>query len=628
MQQRMKVWQDTQARSRKRKDERAPIRGAGDRLSSEQSPTTETAMAGFRTHRRAHDRRYSVARCVVLGLWLWTLPAVSAHATQPPGDELRGDVPRAAMQGYLDACRAGNYERAAAYLDLRGLPPATRSRRGPVLARQLKAVLDRTLWIELDQLSDAPEGDRDDALPPQRDMVGAIDTARGAVPILLERTQQEDGERIWQIASSTVAHIPALYDEFGYGRLGDYLPGALFEIRFLEVQLWQWLGLVLLVAVTPLLSWLATAVGVRLAGSVMAWSRTAIGDRALQLAVGPLRLLVAVLLLAAGTYPLGLAVPVQGLLGTLEKVVAIVAVTWLLVRLVGVSAHTIEERLVARGQAAAMSVVPLGRRTMQILVIALAVLAVFQNLGVNVTGIIAGLGIGGLAVALAAQKTVENLFGGVTLIADQPVRVGDFCRFGDRVGTVEAVGLRSTRVRTLDRTVVTIPNAEFSAMLLENFSQRDRIWFHPTISLRYETTPDQLRYVLVELKKLLVAHPKVDPAPARPRFVQFGAYSLDIEIFAYVLTSDINEFLAVQEDLLLRIMDIVEASGTGFAFPSQTIYAGTDSGVSAEKSRAAEALVRQWRAASALGLPSFKPEQLSELRATLEYPPRGSAVGA
>lgn len=580
---------------------------------------------------RADMKRWWV-HCLALSA-CFAVALLPASAQETPGakpgvDTLGRDNPRGAMRGYLEACRAGDYERAATYLDLSGLPPAARTSRGPVLARQLKVALDRTLWVELDKLSDAPEGERDDGLPARRDVVGTIDTAKGVVPMFLERAKAEGDTLIWKIAPATIAQIPALHQEFGYGVVGEYLPPMFFQIQFLEVQLWQWIGLLALVAVAAVVSWIATVIIVRLARPVVVRMCTGWDDRALRLAAGPLRLIIAVTVFSAGTYTLGLAVPVQAFIAALEKALTIVAVTWLLVRVVAVAAHTVEERLVARGQTVAMSIVPLGRRTVQVLVLALATLAVLQNLGINVTGILAGLGIGGLAVALAAQKTVENLFGGVTLIADQPVHVGDFCRFGDKIGTVEEVGLRSTRVRTLDRTVVTIPNAEFAGMQIENFARRDRIWFRTTIGLRYETTPDQLRYVLVELKKLLVAHPKVHPDPARVRFVGFGAYSLDLEIFAYVLTTDINEYLAIQEDLLLRIMDIVAASGAGFAFPSQTIYTGTDTGLDAERSRAAEAQVGAWREQNALGLPHFAPEQLARLAGTLDYPPRGSAIGA
>jgi MscS family membrane protein len=565
---------------------------------------------------------------VSIGLGVAIGAAAHAQATPQANEEAPPrDTPRAAMRGYLEACRAGDYDLAATYLDLHGLAPAARATRGPRLARQLKAVLDRTLWVDLDAMSDLPEGERDDGLPARRELVGTIDTSKGPVPVLLERVPATNGALLWKIAATTVAQIPALYQEVGYGALAEYLPAVFFQIQVLDLQLWQWVGLLLLLVAVAAGSWAATALIVRLARPVVRRSRTTGDDEILQLAAGPLCLLVAVALFSAGSHLLGLAIPVQNFLAAVQKAATIIAVTWLLVRLVGAVAQAVEGRLVARGQAVALSVVPLGRRSVQILIIGLAALAVLQNLGVNVTGLLAGLGIGGLAVALAAQKTVENLFGGITLIADQPVRVGDFCRFSGTLGTVEEVGLRSTRVRTLDRTLVTIPNAEFASMQLENFTKRDRIWFHTTIGVRYETTPDQLRYVLIELKKLLVSHPKVDPDPARPRFVGFGACSLDIEIFAYIRTNDYNEFLAIQEDLLLRIMDVVAAGGTGFAFPSQTIYAAKDTGMETEKRQAAESQVQQWRQRDRLGLPYIRAEQLTAWRGTLQYPPAGSAAG-
>jgi MscS family membrane protein len=198
---------------------------------------------------------------------------------------------------------------------------------------------------------------------------------------------------------------------------------------------------------------------------------------------------------------------------------------------------------------------------------------------VNVSALLAGLGVGGLAVALAGQRTVENLFGGMVLILDQPVRVGDFFRYGDKLGTVEDIGLRSVKIRTLDRTLVSIPNGNFSQMELENFAARDKIRLSTTLGLRYETTAAQLETVIRELRQALLAHPKVDPDPARVRFTRFGAYSLDVEILAYVKTSDFNEFLEVQQELFLRFMRVVEDAGTGFAFPSQTLYLGRDAGL-------------------------------------------------
>jgi len=547
-------------------------------------------------------------------------------ATVGPEDAYNRGTPRTAVQGFLDACQAGDYMRGAEYLDLRGIRKARRGTQGRTLAYQLCIAWERALWVNLDLLSADPEGDIADGLPARREAVGSIKIAKGTVPIRLERVARDDGTLIWKISAATVEAIPDLYEELGYGVLGDYLP-ALFEIRFLQIRLWQWVALALLFVAAYGGAWALTRLAVRIGRTIVARTRATIDDKLLRASIGPLRVTIWVMLLYAGTFVVALPARPQALVGGLGSVLVIAATTWLLLRSVDVLSQVMEERFIARPHVA-MSLVPLGRRAAKIFIAVVAFIGVLQNLGFNVTSLLAGLGIGGLAMALAAQKTVEHLFGGITLVADQAVRVGDFCRFGDRLGTVEDIGLRSTRVRTLDRTVVSVPNGEFSAMQIENFSKRDRTWLRHTIGLRYETTPDQLRYVLVELKKLLLAHPKVHPDPARVRFIGFGAYSLDLEIFAYVLTADINEFLAIQEDVLLRIMDIVQASGTGFAFPSQTVYTAADAGLDGQKRHAAEAQVRAWRATHSLWLPTVPADHVAALDDTLDYPPMGSAARA
>ena len=198
-------------------------------------------------------------------------------------------------------------------------------------------------------------------------------------------------------------------------------------------------------------------------------------------------------------------------------------------------------------------------------------------------GIIAGLGVGGLAIALAAQPTIENLIGGLNLFADKPIRVGDFCRCGeDEEGTVEAIGIRSTRIRGLDRTLTAIPNAELSKMSIVNLGQRDRMLIRSVIGVRYETSPEQLRYLLVKIRESLLRHPRIHPEPVRARLIGFGTSSLDIEVFAYATTKDRAEFLGIQEDVFLRVMDIVKECGTSFAFPSQTIYFAREDGLDAK----------------------------------------------
>jgi len=212
------------------------------------------------------------------------------------------------------------------------------------------------------------------------------------------------------------------------------------------------------------------------------------------------------------------------------------------------------------------------------------------------------------------------------IISDHPVRVGDFCRAGDHIGTVENIGLRSTRIRTLKRTVVSVPNGQLALMSLENFAMRDKTWFHHTLRLRYETTADQLRYVLAETRKMLYGHSKVESDSARIRFVRIGDSSLELEVFAYVLETEYEPFLPVQEDLLLRVMDIIEASGTGIAFPSQTTYLANDAGIDTAKSQKAVETVHQWREQGKLPFPDFSAETISEIDSKIEYPAPDSAL--
>jgi MscS family membrane protein len=229
-------------------------------------------------------------------------------------------------------------------------------------------------------------------------------------------------------------------------------------------------------------------------------------------------------------------------------------------------------KLDPRMQAVSYSVLPLGRQVLKLTLFLVAILSVFSAWGYNTTAILAGVGVGGIAIALAAQNTIDDLFGGISVISDRPVLVGDVCRFGDRTGTVMHIGLRSTRIRTPDRTVISVPNGQFATMTLENISGRDKIWFHPILNLRRDTTSDQMLRVLESSREILSGHPKVEAGKIPVRFVGVGAYSLDIEVMAYVKTSDYDEFLAIQQDLLLQLLRAVEQAGTSLAVPLQESF--------------------------------------------------------
>lgn len=267
-------------------------------------------------------------------------------------------------------------------------------------------------------------------------------------------------------------------------------------------------------------------------------------------------------------------------------------------------------------------------RTLGLVVAVAVVLQAADFLGWPFGPVLAGLGLGGLAIALAARPTLENIIGGFILFADRPVRVGDYCEFGGDEGTVEEIGLRSTRIRKRDDTVVTIPNADFSSMQVQNNARRRRWLYRTTLGLRYETTPDQLRFVLAKLREMLLRHPKVAPEPLVVRFLGFGDFSLDIELLAYIRTRDWLVFRALREDVNLRIMDIVKESGTGFAFPSRTAYMARDAGLDGEKGLAAEAEVETWRTQGRLPFPDLGEAAQARLLDTLDYPPTGSPAHA
>jgi len=248
-----------------------------------------------------------------------------------------------------------------------------------------------------------------------------------------------------------------------------------------------------------------------------------------------------------------------------------VAFFWFLLRVVTVVGNVLGESTWAQARPASRSLVPLGARTMQIAVLAMAVVAILADLGFAVTSLLAGLGIGGLALALAGQKTVENLFGAFSIGVDQPFRVGDFVIVEGVTGTVEVIGLRSTRIRTLERTVVTIPNGKLADMRIESFAPRDRIRFACVLGLSRQTRAEQVRAVLAGIEAALRAQPKLWPDSVTVRLKEITQTSLDVEVQAWFTTTDFPEFQSIRQDLLLAFMDLVEGAGTAFAVPMRMV---------------------------------------------------------
>ncbi|MGB5583297.1 MAG: mechanosensitive ion channel family protein [Gammaproteobacteria bacterium] len=309
-----------------------------------------------------------------------------------------------------------------------------------------------------------------------------------------------------------------------------------------------------------------------------------------------------------------------------------------LVWVVWLSANQIAEAIIAspriKIESLDASLLRLISRTIGVIAVMVLFIRMLNELGVPVYGLVTGAGVGGIAIALASKNTLENFMGALNLFADRPVRVGDLCRFDEEstqgwrpVGRVESIGLRSTKIRRIDDFLITIPNAEFAQRNIVNLSSNDRFLLSTTLGLRYETTDDQLRFLLVQLRELMHAHPKTMHTandPIRIRFLGFGESCLNVELRGYIRTKSYSEFLAIQEDIMLRVLDMVKQAGTGFAFPSRTMYYARDGGLDDERQQAAEKQVREWASAQSLPFPDFTEDYRKGITDTLDYPPEGS----
>ncbi|MFQ5757826.1 MAG: mechanosensitive ion channel family protein [Acidiferrobacterales bacterium] len=536
--------------------------------------------------------------------------------------------------------------RALGTLDLSQIPPTQLKTVSREAAALIKEVLDRVELPPYEAIPDAAamQALQESGAPP-----------RWRVPhteITIARVGQGPRQGEYLFTAKTVAKAKQFYERVkhlpynagaspGLYAITAYGPGwmiseslivalpAWLKVAWLQLAIWQWIALASTLALGAGLVWLLSR-----------WTRRRTHRTTVAWPWGNLVLSLGVVAVAAGL--IYLTEDQIGISGTVLVIVS--NALWVVLFVAasagvfaignGVAATTIASPRI-KPKSIDAHMVRISTRIVSLLVVFYLVVVAAQSLGVPLAPLLAGLGVGGLAVALAARPTLENLIGGVTLFADKPVRVGDACLFGDKFGFVQEIGLRSTRVRTLDRTIVSIPNSQFAELQLENFNRRDCIRFYTVLYLRYETTAEQLRYVLAKVRELLAAHPKIlnEPPLLHPsipnyvHFVGFGEQSLNIEVFAFSTTADMGEYRGVQEDLLLRIMDIVKEAGTGLAIPARTTYLTRDQTMDAEHARAAEEQVEAWRAEGTLPVPDLPEERRAQIKDTLDYPPAGSPGG-
>lgn len=473
-------------------------------------------------------------------------PTSAASPAEAPKDTLGRETPRGTLFGFMTAARKSNFDLAALYLNTH-----LRDRAAAELASQLFVVLDTRLPARLQEVSDRPDGSRANPLRPDQDIVGTIDTASGPLDIVVERVTRGPTGRGWLFSRRTLDAIPAVYDEIQAVPAEHYLPQLLIRPHFFGIRLFDWLAL--LIALPLLYAFLGLV------------RRTSVG------VPGPVRLII-------------IGVAVRWLVSTLElplierqfwtvitAMMFVSGVVWLLVQLTRV----VEERLLRRLGRTALgdttSLLRVARWTVDFVIIIAGLLTALRYFGVDPTAALAGLGIGGIAVALAAQKTLENLIGGLSIIFDRAVRVGDFLKIGTTTGTVEYVGLRSTRIRTLDRTILSVPNGQLATVNIETFTDRDKFRFSHIVGVTYGTSAEQLRRITGDIRDLLRKHPRADDSSIRVCVVRLGQSSIDIEVTVYLFAQDWENFVALQEALLFDVMEIVERHGSSIAFPTQTV---------------------------------------------------------
>lgn len=470
-----------------------------------------------------------------------------------PFDDFERGQPRSAIAGYLLAMRAGDLSLASNYLDYRNISDKTLAVGKEELARQLYVVLNRTLWVDLSSISDHRRGNINDGLPSYRESIGKVSVQEKQYNILMQRVpRQNDRVKIWKISNATVEKIPFLFAAFSYTPLGEWLAKSLPSVDFFGVMLWQWLYFALMLFCTYISSYAGAWLLVRLLKRIYPKMSSA----PLAFIKGPVAFLFAVIiarnLVDSSNVTLAVKAVMEG------STILIFAWCWVCFRFIDLLKVVLADKFVAQDKPLAVYLLRPAGTVAKLIIVIVASLLWLENLGFNASTLLAGLGIGGLALALAAQKTVENMIGAITLYTSAPVKIGNFCRFGQSYGVVEEIGLRSTRIRTLDRTVIYVANAKFIDMDIENYSERERIAFRPKLLLTPQCRRENINNFLDELKAHLQQHEMIASEPLRTHFKAYTALGLELDILAYVNTTDFDVYLDEINELNLTILSLLE----------------------------------------------------------------------
>jgi MscS family membrane protein len=489
--------------------------------------------------------------------------AASAPPPPPPPDPLNRGTPWGAVRGFLLAGEKADWGEAAKYLETK-----TTGQKSEELAMELKALLDRGTGIDLNDLSHLPEGDLKDDLPADEERVGVVTTPDGQLEILLHHVERPNEQAIWLFSYETLRGVPDAYDNIAHRDLAHYFPKWMSRFKFLSLPLWRWTLSILALCVVLVLARILSRIVLWLLHKSLSSRLTQTTEAQVARLRAPIFWLMAAIVEEVGagysTSALG-----RSRWEAAAFLTALIAGAWLVIRLTDIVESIARHRFTSHLQIERATFLVLLSRIFKILVGVTLVITLLTKAGVDVSAFITGLGIGGVAIAFAAQKTLSDLFGGISIVMRGAVRVGDFCTVAGRQGTVEEVGISALRVRTLDRTVVTIPNSKVAEMELENFTMRDQFWLHHVFTLRFDTSYSVTQSVLNGLVDILKSHPNIDPASARARLINITNAGPQIEVYAYFRKpgADYTAFLGEQEPLILQMMRLVEEQGTAIATP-------------------------------------------------------------
>ncbi|TFG51596.1 MAG: mechanosensitive ion channel [Gemmatimonadales bacterium] len=525
-------------------------------------------------------------------------------------------TPLSALLDMVEAMRSNDYEKAGEFLDRRYLPEGMEDESDEDLLKALAYIWNQQNITNLAEISDEPRGKLDDGLPAYREQVGSVTLSTGEIPIYLQLVPDGRGGKVWKLSNATVAHIPQMWEELGYSPLAIYLSERLPAVKFMGMDNWQVLGTVLFFLLAWPLAVLASYILMRLA--LLIPNRFPLGiERFFR---RPLRFFLFIVIARQFIGQLGLSLKARILLES--SGMDLIAWTVLLLGLMSLIRDYQIRKMQHAGNTQYVALLKPFTTILKVITVVIIALYWATSAGYDMSTILAGVGVGSLAVALAAQKTLENIIGAATLYTARPVSAGDFCRFGTITGTVEEIGLRSTLLRTLNRTMVVIPNSVFASKEIENYSHRDRIRYFRKFRLQLGSA-EQLRVILAELRKIFLAHPEVIQETVSIRFEDIQDANAILRLDAGINTTDFQVFLAVAEDLNLRVVETALDTGAIFSGPGQFVQFSELKPTGAEQLVQIKATLQQWRDQDRLPFPDFDAEELTSLKNTLDYPPKG-----